>query len=504
MSSQDVSSLRRALIDFMKQNANITINFSYPNPDDYIKTLDINSRIIYKLNGDKTDYIVGISSNGEANYFFKGIYGGYISKSPPQDFSSFYLVTTQKEKIAQKNLSEILGNAKEYGDLIEVIIYKVKYKLIEIETDEETKERYILIKKIRPTGREYDAEAYEMDINLGERKRDGINEEKAEILKAKYAALLKLPFYVAKEEARKYKWDTFYLRLKVVTSAPELIKPASQIIYDSDLELDLFEGEQGQEKGVAEVQETTRQGNSLSVAGNQESGMNVEKTTVNQESGLDLEENGLDLALRTTEKPVSGYVELFLLDFNLPSKYIAKLSAKAEKLDENTYKIETLVNSYLARKVENVRRSVYEQVGRYFANTSIGWVAVNDKGVKVAKEINESVSEALKEIVEKKQIKIRKQTYEIPDELVKRTREVINKYYVKAIRILLKYEDAKYIIENVINQLKEGIEELRGKIEKAEQEDKKALAKVYEYNVRQQQLLLDSFKEFYAKKFGKS
>jgi len=447
--------LRNVLVSFMKENSNITIDFFISDPDEYIKTLDINSKIVYRLNSDKSDYIVGISSDGEVDYFFKGVYGGYISKSPPKDFASFYLVTTQKEKIAEKSVSEIAGV---YSDLIDVIIYKVKYKLIEVETDEVTKDYYSLIKKIKPTGKEYDAEGYIMDIGLGTR-RDGINEEKAEIIKAKYAALLKLPFYVSKEEGRKYKWDTFFLRLKVVTKAPELIKPASQILYDGNLELDLFGGE----------------------------------------------EQDLDVTLKTTEeKPMGGYVELYLLDFNLPSKYIAKLSTKSERLDENTYKIETLVNSYLARKVENIRRGIYEQVGRFFANTSIGWVAVNDKGVQMAREINESVNATLKEIVEKKEITIRKEKYEIPEELAKRIQEIINKYYVKAIKILLNYEDAKYIIENVIDQLKEGIEELRERVEKAEQEDRKALAKVYEYNMRQQQLLLESFQEFYAKKFSRS
>ena len=205
----------------------------------------------------------------------------------------------------------------------------------------------------------------------------------------------------------------------------------------------------------------------------------------------------------TTSKPqqASGFVELWLVDFNLPSKYVAKLSTKAEKIDDKTYKIETIINSYLARKIENIRRVAYEQVGRYFANTSIGWIAVNDKGVQIARELNENISKALKEIVEKKQITIRDQTYDIPEELVKRIQEISNRYYVKAIRILLEYEDAKYLIENIINQLKEGVEELREKIEKAKEEKKKALAKVYEYDASYQEMLLQSFEEFYAKKF---
>ena len=210
----------------------------------------------------------------------------------------------------------------------------------------------------------------------------------------------------------------------------------------------------------------------------------------------------LDVSL-TTSKPqqAGGFIELWLIDFNLPSKYIAKLSTKAEKIDDKTYKIETLINSYLARRIENIRRVAYSQIGRYFANTSIGWVAVNDKGVQIARELNENISKALKEIVEKKQITIRDQTYEIPEELVKRIQNIISRYYVKSIRILLEYEDAKYIIENVIQELKEGLEELQDKIEKAKEEKKKALAKVYEYDVKYQEMLLQSFEEFYAKKF---
>ncbi|MFP3307295.1 MAG: hypothetical protein RXN93_08190 [Thermocladium sp.] len=207
----------------------------------------------------------------------------------------------------------------------------------------------------------------------------------------------------------------------------------------------------------------------------------------------------------STSKPQqvgqAGFIELWLVDFNLPSKYIAKLSTKSEKVDDKTYKIETLVNSYLARKIENIRRVAYSQIGRYFVSSSIGWVAVNEKGVQIARELNENISKALKEIVEKKQITIRDQTYDIPEELVKRIQNIISKYYVKSIRIMLEYEDAKYILENAIQELKEGLEELQDKIEKAKEEKKKALAKVYEYDASYQEMLLQSFEEFYAKKF---
>jgi DNA-directed RNA polymerase subunit L len=209
----------------------------------------------------------------------------------------------------------------------------------------------------------------------------------------------------------------------------------------------------------------------------------------------------LDVSTAIKPQQAGGFIELWLVDFNLPSKYIAKLSTKAEKIDDKTYKIETLINSYLARKIENIRRVAYSQIGRYFASTSIGWVAVNEKGVQIIKELNATINSALREIIEKKQIKIRDQTYEIPEELVKRIQNIISKYYVKTIRILLDYEDAKYLIENIINQLKEGVEELREKIENAKEEKKKALAKVYEYDVKYQEMLLQSFEEFYAKKF---
>jgi D-ribose pyranose/furanose isomerase RbsD len=207
----------------------------------------------------------------------------------------------------------------------------------------------------------------------------------------------------------------------------------------------------------------------------------------------------------STSKPQqvgqAGFIELWLVDFNLPSKYIAKISTKSEKIDEKTYKIETLINGYLARKIENIRRVAYSQIGRYFVSTSIGWIAVNEKGIKIIKELNATINSALREIIEKKQITIKDQTYEIPEELVKRIQNIISKYYVKSIKILLEYEDAKYIIENVIQELKEGVEELQEKIEKAKQDKKKTLAKVYEYDASYQEMLLQSFEEFYAKKF---
>jgi hypothetical protein len=482
---QNSLDLRQELINFLKQNTNISIDISSSDPDEYVKTLDPNSKIVYKLNSDKSDYIVSVTTSGEVIYFFKGSYGDYVSKSSPlPDSSSLYLITVEKEKITEKALSD-----DKYRDLTKLVIHKIKYKLIEIEADVITKEHYSIIKKIKPTGKEYNAEAFTLDIGLGTR-RDGMDESKAEIKKAKYAALLKLPLYVTMEEGKKYLLDAFYLRLKIVTKAPELVKPASQIISDTNtsLELDLFEDQNNQ---TNIVQNTTDQSQQTQ----------LEQQTTDKQT---TDTADLDVTLaQPIEKPTSGYVELYLLDFNLPSKYVAKLSTKSEKLDDKTYKIETLVNSYLARKIENIRRVAYEQLGRYFANTTIGWIAINEKGIQIARELNENIRKSLKEIVEKKQIVIRKQTYEIPEELANRIQEITNKYYVKAIRILLNYEDAKYIIENVINQLKEGIEELQEKIEKAKQENKRALAKVYEYNMKYQQLLLESFEEFYAKKFNK-
>ena len=212
-------------------------------------------------------------------------------------------------------------------------------------------------------------------------------------------------------------------------------------------------------------------------------------------------QQSLDVSTAIKPQQAGGFVELWLIDFNLPSKYIAKISTKSEKIDEKTYKIETLINGYLARKIENIRRVAYSQIGRYFVSTSIGWVAVNEKGVQIIKELNATINSALKEIIEKKQIKIRDQTYDIPENLIKRIQDLVNKYYVKSIRIMLEYEDAKYIIENAIQELKEGVEELQEKIEKAKEEKKKALAKVYEYDASYQEMLLQSFEEFYAKKF---
>jgi len=215
-------------------------------------------------------------------------------------------------------------------------------------------------------------------------------------------------------------------------------------------------------------------------------------------------QQSLDVSLTKPQQSGAGFVELWLVDFNLPSKYIAKISAKSEKVDDGTYKIETLINSYLARKIENIRRVAYTQIGRYFVNTSIGWIAVNERGVRIIKELNATINSALREIIEKKQIKIRDQTYDIPENLIKRIQNIIDKYYVKSIRIMLEYEDAKYILENAIQELKEGLEELQEKIEKAKEEKKKALAKVYEYDASYQEMLLQSFEEFYAKKFQKT
>jgi len=204
-----------------------------------------------------------------------------------------------------------------------------------------------------------------------------------------------------------------------------------------------------------------------------------------------------------TENRLSQYIPLYLLQFNLPSKFLAKERTSVDKQKEYTNILIT-INNALASKLESIRRSVYEEIGKGFVNTALGWVAVDDNGVRHATIANKRIIDELTKVIESGKVTFRDgRVILIPPLLIEKLRRTIaNHYYVKAIRVLLYYDDAKEIIEQALSQLREGIETLQQKIQEAEAEKKLASLRKYQSDRQKIERLYESFLDFYKARFS--
>ncbi|AME30037.1 hypothetical protein AZ270_gp14 [Acidianus tailed spindle virus] len=205
-----------------------------------------------------------------------------------------------------------------------------------------------------------------------------------------------------------------------------------------------------------------------------------------------------------TENRLSQYIPLYLLRFTLPSKFLAKERTSVDKKEDYTNILIT-INNALASKLESIRRSVYEEIGKGFVYIELmGWIAVDDNGVNHANIANKRIVDELTKVVESGKVTFRDgRVILIPPQLIEKLRRTIaNHYYVKAIRILVDYDNAKEIIEQALSQLREGIETLQQKIQEAEAEKKLASLRKYQSDRQKIERLYESFLDFYKARFS--
>jgi hypothetical protein len=202
------------------------------------------------------------------------------------------------------------------------------------------------------------------------------------------------------------------------------------------------------------------------------------------------------------QNKLSQYIPLYLLQFNLPSKFLAKERASVDKQEDYTNIVIT-INNALASKLESIRRSVYEEIGKGFVNVSMGWIAVDDNGIKHANIANKRIVDELTKVIESGKVTFRDgRVILIPPFLIEKLRRTIaNHYYVKAIRVLLYYDDAKEILEQALSQLREGIETLQQKIQEAEAEKKFASLRKYQSDRQKIERLYESYQHINKYKF---
>lgn len=202
------------------------------------------------------------------------------------------------------------------------------------------------------------------------------------------------------------------------------------------------------------------------------------------------------------QNKLSQYIPLYLLQFNLPSRFLAKERTSVNKQEEYTNILIT-INNALASKLESIRRSVYEEIGKGFVSTSIGWVSVDENGVKNANIANQKIIDELTKVIESGKVTFRDgRVILIPEPLIVKLRKTIaNRYYIKATKVLLYYDDAKEIIHEALTKLREGSETLQQKILEAEAEDKLASLRKYQSDQQKTQKLYNAFLGFYNARF---
>mgnify|MGYP001626484591 CR=1 FL=1 len=199
-------------------------------------------------------------------------------------------------------------------------------------------------------------------------------------------------------------------------------------------------------------------------------------------------------------QPQQGYVRVYLVDFTFPTRSLARVKTLIDKTRDEEEKREmikviTMIDARIAAKLETLRRRLYDMMYMRFAHTSIGWIAIDERGVRNVRELNQRLREGIKRILDEEK--------DMPERLrVKLAEYLESRYQVKAIEVLLKYDDAKSILEKALEELRDGIDELRERLEQAREESRMLAVRRYTLDIRHREELLRSLEEFYKRTFS--
>jgi len=255
-------------------------------------------------------------------------------------------------------------------------------------------------------------------------------------------------------KAKKSKWDTMYL---IAIPKTELEK-FDKIIWSKIKKEEIEEGE------VEEI-ESER----IQVTGEE-----LEIKPISEEKKIEVEEK---VEEKKVEEKKEQLVEVYVLSFELPSYGLAVMKREFES-NETIIREINEIERELARKIENLRRSFYNNCDKLFETSTLGWITVSTEGIKFAEEWNEIFTSALKNFAENyvKQkmnqltdTKLKELYAKLYDKLLRRS----NRRIVKAVKIYLEHEDAKELLNEIVTRLNDEILTLKERIKKAEEEKKK-------------------------------
>jgi len=173
-------------------------------------------------------------------------------------------------------------------------------------------------------------------------------------------------------------------------------------------------------------------------------------------------------------------VKVYLLAMKLPSKYLVQ----QVKIEENVEirKWEGVAVDVAAR-LEGIRRACYKMIEKVYAFVEEygTWIAVTDEAVEEAKKVSEFVKKELSGLPQLRQVK---------------DVEVEKLYGVKAIPIYMEPEDARELLRAAVRHLSADVDELKAKIKKAEEEQKRSALDRLTKDLTYREALLKKFREF--------
>jgi len=210
--------------------------------------------------------------------------------------------------------------------------------------------------------------------------------------------------------------------------------------------------------------------------------------------------------IKPEEKPSkTELVQLYLLSFELPSYSLATMLRETElDLQTKILKEVNYIESELKKKIENLRRYFYSQCDKLFETSTLGWVTVSEEGIKFANEWNERFRSALvtfantliaQKVNQASDPKLKELYTRLQNKLIARA----NKRIVKAVKVYIEPEDAKEILNEIVNKISDEIEEFKRRIEEAEKQKEEKKAKWLMRELTLKELKLKMFKDVLSK-----
>jgi hypothetical protein len=184
-------------------------------------------------------------------------------------------------------------------------------------------------------------------------------------------------------------------------------------------------------------------------------------------------------AVTPAAPPRRELVPVYLLAMHLPTAdLVADDKFESDESGARRIKEWSGERARIARELENHRRQAYRRIERLWCMVrEYGvWVTVTEDGVREAGELAREVQERLRKLG-------------LPGDVVQR-------YYVRAIRAYFEPQDAKVLLDAAVAQLRGEIEELGRRIKEAESEQNRRLARELARRREYLAALLEAFRKY--------
>lgn len=201
-------------------------------------------------------------------------------------------------------------------------------------------------------------------------------------------------------------------------------------------------------------------------------------------------------------------VPVYLIAFDLPSMSLAIMTKEFEHLEGTSILKEiTFFEHEVANRLSALRKAFTRELEEYAEPGPFGdgcWVAIDDRAVQVANRWREKFREEIRKILDNY---IAKKIEEAQDEKLKKLysklyRKILSRldtaYRIDVYRVYLEPEDAKRLLQGLLFRLSSKAEELRRKIQEAEEKKRKREASTLNSKLLKIELKLRKLRERYG------